>query len=368
MKRLAEKRRGVFTEIVAPFLPEAFEHLAERWKWDMRSRCAIVSVLVLCLGFAACDDVSESRSDSARTSAADKNTFSGSREPSETGKRAFEHVRALVDLGPRPSGSEAYGRQVRYLRFELEKSGWVCTTRSWIVSNPVTGQDVRMTNLYARFSDKDTDFDAALPGILSCHIDTKSGIKGFVGANDGASGAAVLLETARALAADPETARCVELVFFDGEESFAPRMRLPDGLYGSTWDAARRGATLPRWMVNLDMVGRRGMRIAVPSDETTQEMYDHYMRAIGELGFSRGAWQVALGSIYDDHRPFYERGVHTLNLIDSFAGTDWWHTAQDDLSLISADSLAESVRMACQLLKQLAQDAGLRPLSGSEID
>lgn len=367
MKRFGEQERGIVTNAAA-LLPEAFDHPAGRWKRNMRSRCVIASVLVLCLGLAACDDDSGSRTDSALPLVAEKGPLAHGREPSETGKRAFEHVRALVDLGPRPSGSEAYGRQVQYLRAELEQSGWACTTRSWIVSNPVTGQDVRMTNLYARFGGKETDFDAALPGILSCHIDTKSGIKGFVGANDGASGAAVLLETARALATDPETARSVELVFFDGEESFAPRMQLPDGLYGSTWEAARRESALPRWMVNLDMVGRRGMRIAVPADDTSQEMYDHYMRAIRELGASRGTWQVALGSIFDDHRPFYERGVHTLNLIDSFARTDWWHTAQDNLSLISADSLAESVRMAYQLLKQLARDADLRPLSGSEID
>lgn len=368
MKRFTEKRRGVFVKIAAAFLPKGGNHPARRRKMRVRSRCSAMSVLALCLGVAACGD-SGPRSGSARPADASQgNILSVRQEQSEVRKRAFEHVRALVNLGPRPSGSEAYGKQIHYLRVELEKSGWICTTRSWVVSNPETGKDVRMTNLYARFGGQETNFETVLPGLLSCHIDTKSGIEGFVGANDGASGAAVLLETARVLASDPEAARCVELVFFDGEESFAPRMHLPDGLYGSTWDTVRRGPALPHWMVNLDMVGRRGMCIAVPADETSQEMYGHYMRAIGELGASRGTWQVALGSIYDDHRPFYERGVHTLNLIDSFAGTEWWHTPLDDLGLISSESLAESVRMACQLLRQLARDTEIRRLSGSEID
>lgn len=357
MKRFAEKGRGVFADLAAVFLSAS----------RADSRCVMLSVFALCLGLVCCGDSGQSASNRS-AGASEKKAPACCREPNEMGKRAFEHVRALVELGPRPSGSKAYGQQIQYLRAELEKAGWACTTRSWHVTHPETGKDVRMTNLYARFGGKETDFETMLPGLLSCHIDTKSGIDGFVGANDGASGAAVLLETARALAADPDTASRVELVFFDGEESFAPRMCLPDGLYGSRWDAERRKSALPHWMVNLDMVGRRGMRIAVPADETSQEMYGHYMRAIGELGVSRGTWQVALGSIYDDHRPFHRRGVHTLNLIDSFAGTDWWHTQQDNLSLISADSLAESVRMACQLLRQLAQDTEMRRLSGTELD
>ncbi len=354
MKRAREKGRdGRFSLAGARLRPR-------------RARAACAYLLAAAF-FASCGD-SGSHSGEARHESPSSAQRAERSEGCEAGKRAFEHVRALVKLGPRPSGSEAYEKQIRYLRAELQKYGWACMTRSWQVRNPLTNQTVRMTNLYARFGGEETSFDRALPGLLSCHIDTKTGIDNFVGANDGASGAAVLLETARALAGDPETARSVELVFFDGEESFAPRMRLPDGLYGSTWDAERRGEALPRWMVNLDMVGRRGMRIAVPADETSQKMYDHYRRAIDALGASRAMWQVALGSMYDDHRPFFERGVPTLNLIDSFGGTDWWHTSRDDLSLISAESLGESARMTLQLLRQLVKEPPNPGLYGSEID
>lgn len=323
--------------------------------------------LALALLAAACDDSAQQRPEDAEGRPASVAHAPADPEADPAAARAWEHVRFLVSLGGRPSGSEAYARQLLYLRRNLEEAGWSCLCRTWSETNPLTGKPVTMTNLYARFG-RNASFDAPLPGLLSCHIDTKTGIPGFVGANDGASGAAVILETARALAAEPETARCVELVFFDGEESFAAHMTAADGLYGSTYDASRRGDALPRWMVNLDMVGRRGMKISVPADDTSQEMYAHYERAIGALGLSRATWQVALGSIYDDHQPFAQRGVHTLNLIDHFSGGNWWHTAEDNLSLIAAESLGESVRMTLQLLRQLAADSLLSRLPGADID
>ena len=70
-------------------------------------------------------------------------------------------------------------------------------------------------------------------GLLTCHIDTKTGIPDFTGANDGASAAAAILETARILSRDPARAGQLELVFFDGEESFSQHIDSDDGLYGS---------------------------------------------------------------------------------------------------------------------------------------
>lgn len=343
---------------------------ASRATRTVSSRSVQLGVAALTLVMvAACGDSSKEREkDPGKAAASPASPASSAPSSNSAAARAWEHVRYLVNLGGRPSGSDAYARQLHYLRQHLEAAGWACLTRSWQETNPLTGQSVTMTNLYARYG-RDARFDEPLPGILSCHIDTKTGIPGFVGANDGASGAAALLETARALAAEPQTARRVELVFFDGEESFAPHMSPSDGLYGSTYEASRRDRTgLPLWMVNLDMVGRRGMRISVPADDTSQEMYAHYMRAIDTLGCSRATWQIALGSIYDDHQPFAQRGVHTLNLIDHFSEGDWWHTAGDNLSLMAPESLGESVRMTLQLIRQLAADTTLQPLPGADID
>lgn len=307
----------------------------------------IIGCCVACLLFASCEE---------KTNSVGREILLAEEEccVGDFGKSALAHVQAIVAMGARCSSSPAYAQQLDYLQKYLEMQGWTCRRLSWKESNPLTGNPVTMTNLYARWGN-DADFDLLPEGLLTCHIDTKMGIDGFVGADDGASGAAVLLEVAKALRDMPQIAERVELVFFDGEESFAPHMTPQDGLYGSRFDVARRGAKLPRWQVNLDMVGGRGRVIAIPSSETSQEMYVQYKRAIEALGFSPSRWQVSFGSLFDDHLPFHEVGVDTLNIITQFAGTKWWHTATDNCSRLSARSLEESVRFAVQILRQLVE-------------
>ncbi|MGN0836829.1 MAG: M28 family peptidase, partial [Akkermansia sp.] len=129
---------------------------------------------------------------------------------------AYRHALALCALGPRPSGSAAYAAQADYIERTLSAAGW-CVTRDSFSPPPPAPPTLRMLNLRARRGE-----DAApRPILLSCHIDTKR-IDGFVGADDGASGAGVLLELARALAQHPELAAQVELIFLDGEEPFPP--------------------------------------------------------------------------------------------------------------------------------------------------
>lgn len=272
----------------------------------------------------------------------------------DSGKSALAHAKAIIAMGARCSGSPAYARQLDYLIKHLETLGWTCLFYSWKEHNPLTGNPVTMTNLYARWGKA---FNEMSPpeGLLTCHIDTKSGIDGFVGADDGASGAAALLEIAKLLRETPQVAERIELVFFDGEESFAPHMTPQDGLYGSRFDVERRGEELPRWQINLDMVGGRDKVIAVPSDETSQEMYVQYKRAVEELGYAPSRWQVSFGSLFDDHLPFHEAGVDTLNLIAQFSGTTWWHTAADNEARLSARSFEETVSFVMQMLRQLSE-------------
>lgn len=268
--------------------------------------------------------------------------------PTYSGENAWMHCAALCELGPRPTGSPAYARQLAYLTRHLRQAGWQVRTEDFA---PLPGR--RMQNLHATWGDA----PQPRPLLLSCHIDTKGqGAKAILGADDGASGAAALLELARALSREPELAARVEIVFFDGEEAFAERMSDSDGLYGSRHDVARRGDQLPRWMINLDMVGGAGKTIGVPLMDTAQEMIEHYDRAIRTLGLSQERWSYYFGSYLDDHRPFAEAGVPSLNLIASFKGASWWHTQKDDMSRISPDSLEETGRVVMQLIRQLLGD------------
>lgn len=265
------------------------------------------------------------------------------------GGNAMFHAARITEMGDRGPGTPGYRRQLDYLKKELAKHGWTCLEQSFEKKTP--GGLVQFVNLRARFG-KEPDFHAPIRGLLSCHIDTKQGIPEFTGANDGASGAAAILETARILAGEPERAGKLELVFFDGEESFAEHMDSDDGLYGSKYYAASLQQPLPGWLLNLDMVGRQGKKIRIPP-MTPQSMYRAYSRAIRELGYSPEEWGVSAYAILDDHVPFMERGMDTLNLIDDFQDGNWWHTSRDNIGILGEKSFQETGEMTLHILRQL---------------
>lgn len=262
--------------------------------------------------------------------------------PDFSGANAYLHCSNICKLGPRLSGSAAYTAQLEYLEKHLKESGWTVHRDSFTVNG------ICMTNLRAVKGEE----NANRPLLLSCHIDTKTNIApDFESADDGASGAAVLLELARTL--PQESAQQVELIFLDGEESFAPRMSEEDGLYGSKYDVNRRGDILPRYQINLDMVGGRNKIIAPPSLETSDFMYAQYSQAVREAGFAPNRWTMWPGAYLDDHLPYLEAGVDSLNLIALFSGSDWWHTTRDNMSRIAPESLAESGQITHILIRNL---------------
>lgn len=263
-----------------------------------------------------------------------------------SGPNAYRHTMALCALGPRPSGSEGYAQQLGYLETRLTAAGWMVSRDAFRPK----GSPVDMTNLHARFGEQET----ARPLLISCHIDTKA-MRGFIGADDGASGAGVMLELARVLAAHPDLAAQVEFVFLDGEESFAAHMTETDGLYGSKHDAARREAEgrLPRFLINLDMVGGADNVIAVPAYDTSDAMLAQYAKALLAEGLSSARWTVVPASYRDDHRPYSEAGVEALNLIADFRGTSWWHTSGDRPERIGTRTLSEAGRLTLRLIRQL---------------
>lgn len=265
------------------------------------------------------------------------------------GGNCMYHAARLTEMGDRSPSSPGSRKQLEYLKAELSKHGWECREQAF--EAPTPNGPVQFVNLRARFG-QNPDFRKPVQGLLTCHIDTKTGIPGFTGANDGASGAAAILETARLLSRDPARAGALELVFFDGEESFAEHMDNEDGLYGSKFYAASLTPPLPAWMLNLDMVGRQGKKIRIPA-MTPQSLYQAYSRAIRELGYSPEEWGVSRYGILDDHVPFMERGMDTLNLIDDFQDGNWWHTSKDSMDILGGESFRRTGEMTLHLLRQL---------------
>ena len=251
-----------------------------------------------------------------------------------SGEKALAHVQRLVDLGPHPAGSDAIDKARDYIEEQLRHSGWQVTRQAFTDDTP-RGK-IHFVNLIARFS---SDANTASPSFLFCsHYDTKlfDTIR-FVGANDGGSSTGLLLELARVLGHHANVARNVELVFFDGEEA-CENFSETDGLYGSRFFAKqlqREGAKKIRGGILFDMVGDRSLGITLPADSPAAMARDVF--AAAEALKLRKYFSYLDRDMIDDHTPLNATGIPTIDIIDF--DYPWWHTADDTMDKISAQSL-----------------------------
>jgi len=259
-----------------------------------------------------------------------------------SGAKAFAHVQHLVELGPRPAGSEALEKSRVYIIDQLKSAGWT-TTRSQF-SDPTPRGRMTFVNLIARFANQKPQF------LLCSHYDTKTfDTIRFVGANDGGSSTGLLIEMARVLAMNPTLAAKIELVFFDGEEAFES-FTATDGLYGSRHFASALGASAKdfRGGILFDMIGDKSLQVTL-SPDSPANLTRNIFAAADALG-QRAHFTFFHGGITDDHTPLNEVGIPMIDLIDF----DYppWHTAEDTLDKISAESLEIVGRVALYDLVQ----------------
>jgi hypothetical protein len=265
-----------------------------------------------------------------------------------SGQKALAHVQRLVDFGPRPSASDAIEKSRAYIDDQLRLAGWQVERQEFTDDTP-RGK-VRFVNLVARFSSPNN----TAPFFLLCsHYDTKTfdNIR-FVGANDGGSSTGLLLELARVLGQHPTLAAKVELVFFDGEEAYESFSE-SDGLYGSRYFASRlgeKGAKQFRAGILFDMVGDRSLNITLPPDSPAQMTHDIF--ASGDALKLRRYFTYFDLEITDDHTPLNAVGIPTIDIIDF--DFPWWHTADDTIDKISAESLQTVGRVAAYYLAEFA--------------
>jgi hypothetical protein len=246
--------------------------------------------------------------------------------------RAWEHLRQLVAIGPRPSGSPAIEQTRKYIKEQLAAAGLTATEQAWDDQTPV--DKVHMVNLIA-----------TIPGarkeriVIAGHYDTKLYREfRFVGASDGGSSAAFLLELARVLKGrrNPMT---IELLFLDGEEARMPDWHGTDNTYGSRHyvETARHDGSLSalKAMLLIDMIVDRDLDIRRDANSTpwlTNLIWDAAKQK--QLD---GVFLADTTRIEDDHLPFLAAGVPSVDIID--LDYEQWHTAKDALDAVSARSL-----------------------------
>ena len=276
------------------------------------------AVLAAVLLLAACDS-SSADGDDAAPAALKVDRFDSA--------AAWRLLRYQVELGPRPAGSEPSRRLAGRLRRMLPRGRF----------QPVPDG---LRNVIGTVRGRE-------PGylVVGAHYDTKD-IPGFVGANDGASGTAIVTQLARTIRRPRHT---IHFILFDGEES--PRGSnnfYRDGLRGSKVAAQRyRDA---RAMVLLDFVGDKRLRIE-REGYSNEQLWERMRRAARQVGAGAVFPDEVQGSVQDDHLPFLQEGVPAIDLIDF--DFPCFHRTCDDLSVVSERSVDAVGETMVRLLASL---------------
>ncbi len=246
--------------------------------------------------------------------------------------KAWDHLRQQVAIGPRPSGSPGNVKNREYITKTLAAIGIKTVEQAWTATTPIG--PIRMVNLIATIPGQRTERI-----VLASHFDTKLFREfRFVGASDGASSTAALLELARVIKARPTRPFTIELLFLDGEEATGEWLGT-DNTYGSRHyvEVARKAGTLKslRALILLDMIGDRQLNIRRETNSTAW-MTDIVWNVARRLGLQASFINESM-AVEDDHLPFLKAGVPAIDIID----LDYpaWHTAQDTLDAVAARSL-----------------------------
>lgn len=245
------------------------------------------------------------------------------------GAAAFRLLRRQVEMGPRPAGSPESRRLARLLTRIVPRGRY----------QEVPGG---LRNVIGTVRGREPGYI-----VVGAHYDTKD-IPGFVGANDGASGTAVVAELARTLRRPRHT---IQFVFFDGEET--PR-GIPDsqferyGLRGSKVAAPRFREA--RAMILLDFVGDRELTIRREGYSDVR-LWQRLRDSAKRVGVGAVFPSTVQGGVLDDHIPFRQLGVRSIDLIDF--DFPCWHRRCDDMSVVSERSVDAVGETMYEFLKGL---------------
>ncbi len=314
----------------------------------------IISLPILLLSFAltfiACDHEKEASPAGAQTPArtvpADTSLPKLSLPPDSgppptiDSARAFQYVKEIVAFGPRPIGSGNHRKVEDYITSHLK--GDAVENDTFTADTPEGKFPVH--NIIAKFPGTK---DGII--VIASHYDTNYPLRNtsYVGANDGGSSSALLLEFANQLRGKTREGYSVWLVWDDAEEGIKSDSEvafLDDSLYGirhlaEKWEA---DGTLKKVKAFLlaDMVGDADLNIDRDTNSTPW-LEDVVYEAATRLGYQSHFFARTLPGVSDDHIPFVKRGVPSADLIDFNYGYNdvFWHTPQDTVDKLSPKSL-----------------------------
>jgi glutaminyl-peptide cyclotransferase len=301
----------------------------------MLSRYLISSLLLLTISCSPSEDTLRSRS-----------TFDGA--------AAFRFLQAQCDLGPRVPNTEAHGWAMAMIVHALDSLGITDEKQEFRLKDPYSADTLRLTNVIGKINPdkkKRLLFCAHWDSRPRCEMDPDSTKRmlPLPGANDGASGTAVLLQLARELVTQ-KVERGVDLLFLDGEDWGRPG-DLDFYCLGSKEFARHARASEYDYAIVLDMVGDRDQRFFREeySVRYQREVVDKVWERAKKLGMATTFDTLISQAIYDDHVPLLAGSIRAIDIIDF--EYPWWHTSEDTPDKCSPESLERVGRLIMSLVR-----------------
>ncbi len=294
-----------------------------------RQATALFLLVALCGLLSACNyqDYFQSHS-GASANAADK--FDG--------QQAFNHAEAQVNIGFRPTGSPASVKTGDYIKENLKEFGWQVSEQPF--DQTVNGEVFHARNIIGTLGKGPVI-------VVGAHYDTRLWANNdpdqarrfdpVMGANDAASGVAVMLELARVLGHGYTLNRELRLVFLDAEDNGNipgwPNFSLGAANYAQHMDVK------PEYVIILDMIGDKDLNVYYEgqSMNSDPELMTSIFQVAIDLGYGDSFIPRLKHTMIDDHGPFIDAGMKAIDLIDF--DYPYWHTVSDTLDKISAASL-----------------------------
>lgn len=267
------------------------------------------------------------------------------------GAKAYDYTAKLVSFGPHPPGTDAIRHTQEYIRAQLRGFGCAVDADDFHAQTPIG--TLPMENIVAK-----------IPGtgqgiiLLLTHYDTLRTVPNFLGAVDGGSSSGLMLEMARVLCGEKKKQpNSVWIAFLDGEEAQV-HWTEDDSVYGARELAASMALSgdlkRVKAVILADMVGPKNLTILRESQFSTPWLTELVWTEAKSLGYEK----IFLDQRYpvdDDHRPFKERGVPVVDIID-LRDYPYWHTPQDTMDKVSARSLAIVGHVILESVRELQRE------------
>lgn len=264
-------------------------------------------------------------------------------DPAFDSTRAYQYLKDQCAFGPRNPGGDGHARAIPYFLGYFQKLGLAAQRQDFDHTDVVDGHKVSLTNILVTVKGRDA---RRKPVLFCAHWDSRPRAeqdpnpffrdRPITGANDGASGVAVLMELAQALKArKPE--QTVILALFDGED-YGREGSLEEYFLGARYYADHLPAAPLQYALLLDMIGDRDL--SIPEERNSLAKNPALVREIYDRAVSLGlaAFKPAPGpEVWDDHMPLLAKGVPAVDLIDFEYPA--WHTQGDTPDQCSAQSL-----------------------------